>query len=123
MYRGFPEINMKDFNNSLSFSSQAVTQVTLGRWFYLMITWKPTAGLNIYINENKKASTVNPLIANNPPINDQNPNLAVGRGLGSAGGTCGTFYMSSLAIFKQYVDANMVKRIYRFFWVNSKYTS
>ncbi|XP_031555970.1 uncharacterized protein LOC116292758 [Actinia tenebrosa] len=97
---------------------KAVTQVTLGRWFYLMITWKPSAGLSVYINENKKASTVNPLAANNPPINDQNPNFAVGRGLGSAGGTCGTFYVSSLAIFKQYVDTNMVIRIYRFFWVN-----
>ena len=87
-----------------------------------MITWRQSTGLSVYINENKKASTANPLPANNPPISDQNPNFSVGKGLGPAGGTCGMFYVSSLAIFKQYVDANMVKRIYRFFWVNSKYT-
>ena len=86
-----------------------------------MITWHPSTGINIYIDGIKYSGSEAPVSASNPSVNVQMPNFAVGRKLGIVGGTCGMFYLSSLAVFKQLVDDSMTRRIYQFFWVNSEY--
>ena len=103
-------------------SFQVQTSVGIDFWCYILITWHPNSGLQLYGNGNLKAtltaSQSNPTAA---PVYAAKPNVAIGRALGQAPNQlCGLVYVSSIAIFKQFVTQQMASSIFGFFWKNSE---
>ncbi|XP_015769139.1 PREDICTED: uncharacterized protein LOC107347690 [Acropora digitifera] len=99
---------------------QVQTSVGIDFWCYILITWHPNSGLQLYGNGNLKAtltaSQSNPTAA---PVYAAKPNVAIGRALGQATNQlCGLVYVSSIAIFKQFVTQQMASSIFGFFWKN-----
>nr|XP_058946642.1 uncharacterized protein LOC131774603 [Pocillopora verrucosa] len=89
-------------------------------WCYIIITWHPEKGLQFYGNSNLKTS-LHAGEANSapPPVYNGKLNFVVGRGLNQKPEQmCGVLYMSSTAVFKQYVNQEWVKKIFAFFWKN-----
>ena len=92
-------------------------------WCYILITWHPESGLQFYGNSNLKASLLKPQANSAPvPVYSGKPNFAVGRGLNQdPNQMCGLVYMSSIAVFKQYLTQEWVNKVFGFFWKNSKW--
>lgn len=92
-------------------------------WCYILITWHPESGLQFYGNSNLKASLLKSQANSAPvPVYSGKPNFAVGRGLNQdPNQMCGLVYMSSIAVFKQYLTQEWVNKVFGFFWKNSKW--
>ena len=92
-------------------------------WCYILITWHPESGLQFYGNSNLKASLLKSQANSAPvPVYSGKPNFAVGRGLNQdSNQMCGLVYMSSIAVFKQYLTQEWVNKVFGFFWKNSKW--
>ena len=91
-------------------------------WCYILLTWHPKSGLQVYGNSNLKGSIAAPQ-SNAAPTSVYNakPNFAVGRGLAQAPEKmCGLVYVSSLAVFKQFLTQGLVNKVFGFFWKNSE---
>lgn len=110
------------FFNIFMRSIKVKTPAAFDFWCYIIITWHPEKGLLFYGNSNLKTS-LHAGEANSapPPVYNGKLNFVVGRGLNQKPEQmCGVLYMSSTAVFKQYVNQEWVKKIFAFFWKNSK---
>lgn len=110
------------FFNFFMRSIKVKTPAAFDFWCYIIITWHPEKGLQFYGNSNLKTS-LHAGEANSapPPVYNGKLNFVVGRGLNQKPEQmCGVLYMSSTAVFKQYVNQEWVKKIFAFFWKNSK---
>ena len=103
---------------------QVHTPAAFDFWCYVLLTWHPKTGLQLYGNSNLKTSLAAPQNNAAPaPVYQAKPNVAVGRGLKqSPDQMCGLVYVSSIAVFKQYLTQEWVNKVFGFFWKNSEYT-
>ena len=99
---------------------QAEADVITDQWFYLVTTWRLKSGLSMYINGKLLAQDKGGVGVQNMKDWTQQENFFLGRNIGGTGQFFGNFYIASLVVFNNYLEAPAVYSVSKYYSKDGK---
>ena len=99
----------------LFFFSQAEIDAPTGEWFYFGIAWRMKTGLVIYVNGKQAAADKGGVGVQNMKDWTGQENFLIGRNVGESGQVFANFYLASMVVFNQYLEAPAMYSAYKYY--------